>query len=322
MNLPQFHVPVLKNEVIHYLITDKSGIYVDGTLGGGGHSQAILEALNSKGQLIGIDRDEEAVKSAEKFLEKYHEQIILRQGNTAELSVILGREHIRKVDGILLDLGVSSYQIDTSERGFSYITNGPLDMRMSTGQQLTAEHVVNQFSQDELTQIFFEFGEEKFARSVAKAIVYHRRIHPINSTGQLADIIRRAVPFKLQIKSLSRIFQALRIKVNDELDNLSQVLKVSISLLNEGGRLVVISYHSLEDRIVKHFLQHQENPCICPPAFPICVCHKKPNFKILTKRVIMPSAAEVENNIRSRSARLRAAERKSWHGEDELTIFQ
>ena len=306
MNSTQFHIPVLVSEVIQYLVADKSGIYVDCTIGAGGHSLAILETLNNNGKLIGIDLDEEAISFSKNRLVKYNEQVRISHGNFTRLNEILQDEF---VDGILLDLGVSSHQINTANRGFSYQKTGPLDMRMNSGQKFTAEDIINGYDVDELVKIFKQYGEERYAKPVATAIILERKKKQIAETGQLARIISRVVPFKSKIKSLSRIFQALRICVNQELLNLSKVLNQSIPCLKMGGRLVVISYHSLEDRIAKNLFSSLENPCTCPPEIPICVCQKKPLVKILTKRAVKPTQSEIEINLRSRSARLRAVEK-------------
>lgn len=313
MNSPKFHVPILTTEVIRYLITNKSGTYIDCTIGGGGHSLAILETLNKDGKLIGIDVDHEAVAFSKKRLAKFGNQVIIKQGNFSQLAKILSDENISQVDGILFDLGVSSHQIDQKSRGFSYRIAGPLDMRMNTKQKLTAEQIVNEYDENKLANIFKKFGEERHAKQIARAICQERRKSNISDTLQLANLIVKTVPYKNRIKTLSRIFQALRIYTNKELSNLKLALIQSIPLLKKSSRLVVISYHSLEDRIVKKFFHDQENPCSCPADIPTCICGKKPILKILTKRVIKPAQDEINLNPRSRSARLRAAEKLSWH---------
>ncbi len=306
MDSSSYHIPVLMNEVLHYLITNKSGTYVDCTMGGGGHSLAILERLNNDGKLIGIDRDEEAIVFSQNRLKKYQDQLTIVNGNFSMLGEVLGDQG---GDGILMDLGVSSYQIDTATRGFSYQKSGPIDMRMNKAQKLTAKQVVNESSQEELVQIFKEYGEEWRARSIAANIIKYRKINKIISTEQLAKIISGVVPFKHRTKSLSRIFQALRIHINQELSSLSQTLNKTIPALKTGGRLVVISYHSLEDRIVKKYFNKLEKPCTCPPRIPMCICLKKPIIKMLTRRAIKSSSTEIDINPRSRSARLRAVEK-------------
>ncbi|MBD3290891.1 16S rRNA (cytosine(1402)-N(4))-methyltransferase RsmH [candidate division KSB1 bacterium] len=309
MNPNYFHMPVMKDEVIEYLITDPSGTYIDCTIGGAGHSLAILESLSLHGRLIGVDTDQQAIEFAEQRLQQFENQVRLFHANFSELTDVMREVNISQVIGILFDLGVSSHQIDNGQRGFSYLTDGPLDMRMNRNQKLTARDIVNDYSVDELSAIFKEYGEERQSRAIARAIVGARRKSPVETTVELSDIIRRTVPHKFQIKTLSRIFQAIRIRTNDELMSLTHVLEQAIPLLKEGGRLVVISYHSLEDKIVKNFLRRQNNPCTCPPSFPECVCHKKPTVKILTKHVVKPSEREISSNKRSRSARLRAAEK-------------
>ncbi len=309
MNSNQFHVPVMKEEVIKYLITDPSGTYIDCTIGGAGHSLAILEKLTKHGRLIGIDADQQAIHFANERLQRFKNRFQLFNVNFSALADVMQDANISHVEGILLDLGVSSYQINNGQRGFSYLTDGPLDMRMNRDQKLTARDIINNYSKDELSSIFREYGEERQARAIARAIVNKRKQSPVKTTKELSDIIRRIVPQKFHIKSLSRVFQAIRIRANDELINLANVLEHSIPILMEGGRLVVISYHSLEDKIVKTFLRKQSNPCTCPTSFPECICHKKPTVKILTKRVVKPSEEEINTNKRSRSARLRAAEK-------------
>ncbi|MBN2008140.1 16S rRNA (cytosine(1402)-N(4))-methyltransferase RsmH [candidate division KSB1 bacterium] len=305
----EYHEPVMVQEVIDLLITDRSGVYVDGTTGGAGHSIRILNELSQDGCLIAMDVDPDAINQAKQRLRSLTNQIIFAQRSYSELSAVLAEENIAAVDGVLLDLGVSSYQIDAPERGFSYDSNGPLDMRMSSSQTQTAADVVSEFDEKLLSEIFFKYGEERKSRVIARQIVKQRSKQPIETTGDLVAIIERVLPFKLRVKSLSRIFQALRIYVNNELERLKTGLPAFVNALKPGGRLVVMSYHSLEDRIVKEFFREQENPCTCPPEFPVCMCHKKPTVKILTKRAITPTLDEIERNSRSRSAKLRAIEK-------------
>lgn len=309
MSQEKFHTPVLIDQVVKYLIGDSSGIYVDGTVGGGGHSFEILKKLAPTGSLLGIDLDEKAVEHAQKTLEPFEKRVMLKKGNFAEIGDILGSFEIDHVDGILLDLGVSSYQINAGERGFSYMAQGPLDMRMSTTIEMTAEGIINMYSEQDLERIFREFGEERKARYVARAIVKERRKSQITTTQQLVKIIEPVVPFQYRIKSLARIFQAIRIAVNKELENLQIFLNQSLGLLKSGGRLVVIAYHSLEDRRVKEFFGRQVNPCECPPGLPVCVCGKQPTIRVLTKKIVQPTEQEIKANPRSRSAKLRAAEK-------------
>jgi len=309
VNQEKFHTPVLIDQVLKYLIDNPSGNYVDGTVGGGGHSFEILSKLNSVGRLIGIDLDEKALEFANERLKAFEKKAILKQGNFAEIKNILCSLDINQVDGILLDLGVSSHQIDTGERGFSYLASGPLDMRMSAEAKTTAEEIINTFSERELEQIFKEFGEERKARYVARAIVRERGKSQITTTQQLVKIIEPVIPFQYRIKSLARIFQAIRIAVNKELENLQIFLIQSLDLLKSGGRLVIIAYHSLEDRMVKEFFVRQINPCECPPGLPVCVCGKQPTIRVLTKKIVQPTEQEIQSNPRSRSAKLRAAEK-------------
>ncbi len=309
MNQEKFHTPVLIDQVLRYLINDPLGIYVDGTSGGGGHSFEILKKLAPSGQLIGIDLDEKALEYAKKKLGSIGKRIRLKQGNFAKIKNILSSFDLNQVDGILLDLGVSSYQIDTGERGFSYLAQGPLDMRMSSGTKTTADEIVNTYSERDLEQIFREFGEERKARNVARVIVRERGKNQIKTTQQLVKIIEPIFPFQYRIKSLARIFQAIRIAVNQELENLQLFLNQSLDSLKSGGRFVIIAYHSLEDRIVKEFCASRANPCECPPELPVCMCGKLPTIRVLTKKIVQPTEQEIQSNPRSRSAKLRAAEK-------------
>lgn len=309
MKPENFHTPVLQDAVLTYLIGDRSGIYVDCTLGGGGHSQAILQALAPAGRIIGIDCDEQAIQRARQRLAGNEARVMLRQGNFRQITPILQACQVAQVDGILADLGVSSHQIDRGDRGFSYLQDGPLDMRMAATTQLTAREVINSYAESELAGIFKKYGEERAARSIARAIVQQRQQQPITSTQQLARVIEARVPYGQRIKTLARIFQAVRMEVNRELENLQALLTQAIGLLRRGGRLVIVAYHSLEDRLVKDFFRQQSAPCQCPPELPVCLCGQKPLLRLLTPKVIRPSTAEIAANPRSRSARLRAAER-------------
>lgn len=304
-----FHIPVLENEVIKYLVTNKSGIYVDCTLGGGGHSLAILKNISNQGKIIGVDLDLEALDFAQERLKEYSEQVVLIHSNFVNIEKVLNDEGVFEIDGVLMDLGVSSHQIDSAERGFSYSASGPLDMRMNKEQAFTAESIINNRDMEELVRIFKSYGEERYARPIAKAIVRGRNVERIMNTEQLINIIATAIPGQLKIKSFARIFQALRIEVNQELTNLENALTKVLPFLKKGGRIVVISYHSLEDKIVKNFFKIHENPCICPPDFPTCVCGKKPSLHILTRRIVRSPENEIQKNIRSRSAKLRVAEK-------------
>jgi 16S rRNA (cytosine1402-N4)-methyltransferase len=305
----KFHTSVLVDQVLHYLIDNPSGIYVDGTIGGGGHSLEILKRLNASGKLIGIDFDDEALSHAKHRLNLYQKQIIFYRGNFADMKQILNSKNAAPVDGILLDLGVSSYQIETGKRGFSFMTEGPLDMRMSVHNKLTAHEIINSYTENELGTIFKDYGEERHSRRIAKAIVKERNRGKITTTEQLVKIIESVLPFQYRIKSLARIFQAVRIEVNQELENLKRFLNQSLDLLKSGGRLVIITYHSLEDRLVKNFFTSQLNPCECPSGLPVCICGKKPVIQLLTRKVITASDQEVRANPRSRSAKLRAAQK-------------
>jgi 16S rRNA (cytosine1402-N4)-methyltransferase len=309
VNHEKFHTPVLIDQVLTYLIGDPSGIYVDGTIGGGGHSFKILKRLTPTGRLIGIDLDDKALKYAKERLKSFEKRVILNIGNFAEIGNILSSLKINRVDGILLDLGVSSHQINTGERGFSYLAPGPLDMRMSSATKTTAEEIINNYSDQDLERIFREFGEERKARYAARAIVRERGKNQITTTQQLVKTIEPVFPFQHRIKSLARIFQAIRIAVNKELENLQLFLNQSLDLLKVGGRLVIIAYHSLEDRMVKEFFARQVNPCECPPGLPVCLCGKQPTIRLLTKKIVQSTEQEIATNPRSRSAKLRAAEK-------------
>jgi 16S rRNA (cytosine1402-N4)-methyltransferase len=303
-----FHVPVLSEEVIEYIISDKSGIYVDCTLGGGGHSELILNKLSGNATLIGIDQDKDAIFNAKKKLTRF-KQVQLVQDNFKNLKHILIELKINQIDGLLLDLGVSSFQIDSKQRGFSYNVDSKLDMRMNQNDFLTAADILNNYSNEELIKIFFDYGEEKKSKSITNLIIKEREKEQFESTFQLRQIIEKVVNRKYKIKSFSRIFQALRIEVNQELESLKLLLDDSLIFLKKGGRLAVISYHSLEDRIVKRFLKYWENPCVCPKELPVCGCGKTPQIKILTKKAIRASSAEVNRNSRARSALLRVGEK-------------
>ena len=292
------------------------GVYVDGTLGGGGHSAAILERLGPGGRLIGIDRDGDAIAAATARLGG-DERFTALRGNFHDAAELLGALGVRRIDGMLLDLGVSSYQLDEGARGFSYHADAPLDMRMDRSQALTARTVVNEYSQEELARVLREWGEENWAVQIARVICDRRRAHPIETTGELVDVIDAAIPAKVRRRDGShparRTFQALRIEVNDELGPLKQALEDAARLLSPGGRLCVIAFHSLEDRIVKQTFRTLQNPCVCPPSFPVCVCGRRPLGRQLTGKPITASPEELERNPRARSATLRVFER----GEEE-----
>ena len=306
------HKPVMLNEVIDGLKIKKSGIYVDGTLGGAGHSTEIIKRLNKDGLLIGIDRDKDALKAARKNLSKF-ENKILYHGNHDDIVKILEELKIDLVDGILLDLGVSSYQLDEATRGFSYMLDSKLDMRMNVDDDISAYNVVNEYSEKRLEEIFREYGEEKFSSRIANKIVERRKEKEIETTFELVDIIKSAVPKKaLNEKQhpAKRVFQAIRIEVNNELGNLKDAVCESIKKLKSGGRIAIITFHSLEDRIVKKAFEEMEGRCTCPKDFPVCICGYTSYGKIITKKPIISNEIELVENPRARSAKLRIFERK------------
>jgi len=303
-----YHEPVLAAEAVDFLVTVPDGIYVDCTLGGAGHSEKILRKISDKGKLLCLDADADAVRFAEQRLADFPNKII-RQVFYDHLQVVLFQENLLPVHGVLFDLGISSFQVDHRERGFSFQKEGPLDMRFNAQQKLTAEIVVNEYPPEKLEEILRLYGEERQWRRIARAIVEARQLERIRTTTRLADIVRRVVGAKFQNKSLARVFQAIRIEVNDELNRLRRVLDQAFESLVEGGRMVVISYHSLEDRMVKEFFRYKALDCVCPPEFPRCVCDKQAELRILTRKPVRPSAAEVEANPRARSARMRVAEK-------------
>ena len=306
------HYSVLLNETIENLNIKPDGIYVDGTLGGGGHAYQVASRLSEKGRLIGIDQDADAIAAAGERLKEFGDKITIIRSNYANMKEELHRIGVEKVDGIVLDLGVSSFQLDTPERGFTYRDeNAPLDMRMDDRQSLTAKDIVNGYSEMDLYRIIRDYGEDKFAKNIAKHIVQERAKKPIETTGELTEIIRASIPMKVQVTGghpAKRTFQAIRIELNKELEVLQNNLDDMIDLLNPGGRICIITFHSLEDRIVKTNFKRNENPCTCPSDFPVCVCGKKSKGKVVTKP-ILPSEEELEVNSRSKSAKLRVFER-------------
>lgn len=305
------HVPVLLREVLEGLNLGNDKIYVDCTIGGAGHSEKILENTKNS-MLIGIDQDEDAILASTKRLEKYKSRVKIVRSNFANIKNVLESLNVDKVDGILADLGVSSHQIDTASRGFSFRFDSELDMRMDKSQSLSAKNVVNEYSEEKLKHIFKDFGEEKFASSIARKIVMERKKEPIETTKQLEKIILSAVPrYKGNDGSsnVQRTFQAIRIEVNHELDILENFIRDAESVLNPGGRLVIITFHSLEDRIVKRTFKDLATGCICPSDFPVCVCHRKPKVKIVTNHPITATTEELETNRRSASAKLRVIEK-------------
>ena len=307
------HYSVLLNETIENLNIKPDGIYVDGTLGGGGHAYQVASRLSEKGRLIGIDQDADAIAAAGERLKEFGDKITIIRSNYANMKEKLHRIGVEKVDGIVLDLGVSSFQLDTPERGFTYRDeSAPLDMRMDDRQSLTAKDIVNGYSEMELYRIIRDYGEDKFAKNIAKHIVQERAEKPIETTGELTEIIRASIPMKVQVTGghpAKRTFQAIRIELNKELEVLQNNLDDMIDLLNPGGRICIITFHSLEDRIVKTNFKRNENPCTCPSDFPVCVCGKKSKGKVVTRKPILPSEEELEVNSRSKSAKLRVFER-------------
>ncbi len=307
------HTSVLLEETIENLNIKPEGIYLDGTLGGGGHAFHVAGRLTGKGRLIGIDQDEEAIAAAGERLQPFGERITLIRDNYANAVEDLAGIGVYRVDGILLDLGVSSYQLDNAERGFSYKYDTALDMRMDRRQILSAKEIVNQYSEMDLYRILRDYGEEKFAKNIAKHIAAARQDKPLETTGELNEIIKAAIPAKMRAVGghpSKRTFQAIRIECNKELEVLEDSLDKLIELLNPGGRLCVITFHSLEDRIVKAAFRKNENPCICPPDFPVCVCGQVSKGKVITKKPILPDRQEMENNSRAKSAKLRVFEKK------------
>ena len=307
------HRSVLLEETIDGLRIRPDGTYVDGTLGGGGHAYEICRRLSDKGSIVGIDQDEAAIEAAGIRLKDFGEKVTIVRSNYCDMKSVLHDLGIDRVDGIVLDLGVSSYQLDTAERGFSYREDAPLDMRMDRRQQMTARDIVNDYSERDLYRVIRDYGEDKFAKNIAKHIVAARAKRPIETTGELTEIIRESIPMKFQKMSghpAKRTFQAIRIELNRELEVLKNSLDDMIDLLNPGGRLCIITFHSLEDRIVKSAFRKNEDPCTCPKDFPVCVCGKVSKGSIITRKPILPGEDELRENSRSKSAKLRIFERK------------
>lgn len=307
------HVSVLLNECIEGLHIEPDGIYVDGTLGGAGHGREVCRRLSEKGRFIGIDQDEAAIQSSTERLSEFGSRVTIVKSNYVHMKNVLKDLGIEKVDGILLDLGVSSYQLDTKDRGFSYMADSPLDMRMDQSQILTAKDIVNSYEEEKLYEVIKTYGEERFAKSIARNIVIRRQEKEIQTTKELVEIIRSSMPAKAKNGKghpAKRTFQAIRIECNRELEVLEDSLEDMVSLLAHGGRLCIITFHSLEDRIVKNFFRKMENPCTCPPDFPVCVCGKRPQGKVITRKPILPGAEELEINNRSKSAKLRILEKR------------
>ena len=307
----KFHTPVLLPAVEKYLINQLPGIYVDATIGGGGYESYLLNRYKAALKIIGIDLDKNALAYAKKILQPFESQVLLSHGNFRYITRILNDLGIDVVDGILFDLGVSSYQLDTPARGFSYRTNGPLDLRMDADRGVSAREVIAEYGESDLADLFWTYGEERNSRRIARAIVLARKKQKITTTLELAQIIRSATPASKTIKTVTRCFQALRYKINDELTSLQDALEQVPTLLKNGGRLVVICYESLTDRIVKTFLLQKQKGCECPSHYPTCVCGVKPTMKIITKRPVLPSPEEIARNKRARRAKLRCGEKLS-----------
>jgi len=304
-----FHRPVLVKETAELLVTRKDGIYLDMTCGGGGHLKFISGILDRGATLIGIDRDPDAVAAASENLKNVSQKVEIVNSSFSEVDKVMNKLGYSTIDGVLFDLGLSSHHLDTAKRGFSFMQDGPLDMRMAPNTPISAEDIVNNYSEKELARLFRELGEERQALKAARIICRERKKEKITTTGGLREILTTIFPARFLNASLARIFQAIRIEVNGELDQLRRALPLCLDMLQEGGRMVVIAYHSLEDRIVKRFMAENARGCICPANIPVCVCEHTPSIKLLNKRVIKPSIQEVEANSRARSARLRAAEK-------------
>ena len=306
------HKSVLLYETVDELNIKPDGIYVDGTLGGGGHSYEIAGRLSEGGRLIGIDQDEDAIKAASKRLEPYMDRVTIVRNNYCNMDKVLDELGIDKVDGIMLDLGVSSYQLDAADRGFTYNVDTALDMRMDQRQEITAKDIVNEYSEFDLYRILRDYGEDRFAKNIAKHIVAARQEKPIETTFELNDIIKAAIPMKVRATGghpSKRTYQAIRIELNKELEVLENSIDMMIDSLKPEGRLCIITFHSLEDRIVKTRFRNNENPCTCPPSFPACVCGKVPKGRVITRKPVVPTDEEINENSRSKSSKLRVFER-------------
>ncbi len=312
MNLEEIHVSVLLKEVLYYLNLKQGDIIFDGTLGGAGHTVEIIKAIAPTGKVIGVDLNSQTISTAASRLKDFSGNVVLVNDNFANIKKILKRINIKSIDGMLLDLGLSSFLIEKSRRGFSYLKNEKLDMRFGNGD-IGAFDVVNKYSQGKLTEIFWKYGEERWSKSIAKNIVNHRKSGDIKTTGELVEIIKDSIPrkFKYQRRGhpAKRIFQAIRMEVNKELDNLKMAIEDGFKMLRSGGRMVIISYHSLEDRMVKSSFLEYEGKCTCPPDFPVCKCGRKKRAEIITKKVVRPGLEEISSNPRSKSARLRVLEK-------------
>ncbi len=310
--VPFHHVPIMVDEVLDLLCPERGGVFVDGTLGGGGHAEAVLRRLPESGRLYGIDRDDEALRAASLRLEPFGSRFTAIKGNFFDMKSLLSERGVYAADGILLDLGVSSHQLDAAERGFSYHAEAPLDMRMDRSAPLSAEIVVNEWPEKELARIFSAYGEERFSARIAERIARERAAHRIKTTTELAELVKSAIPAKFRNEPqhpARRVFQAIRIAVNGELDGLEDAIRSAHDLLNPGGRLAILTFHSLEDRIVKNVFRSFENPCTCPKSAPVCVCGKRPTARVLTRHPLTAGEEERESNSRSTCAKLRAIER-------------
>lgn len=306
------HKSVLLQESIEGLKIKQSGVYVDGTLGGGGHAYEICRRLSDKGRLIGLDQDADAIRAATEHLLEFQDKVTIVRSNFCEMPEVLQQQGIEKADGILLDLGVSSYQLDTAERGFSYHADAPLDMRMDKRQARTAADIINESTEADLFYMIRDYGEERFAKNIAKHICMERKKKYVETTGELVEIIDHAIPARVRAQGghpAKRTFQAVRIAVNRELEVLEDSLDSMIELLRPGGRICIITFHSLEDRIVKNIFRKNENPCTCPPDFPVCICGKKSMGRVVTRKPLLPSEVELKENTRAKSAKLRIFER-------------
>lgn len=307
------HTSVLLKETIDSLNIRQDGTYVDGTLGGAGHASEVCRQLSAEGRFFGIDQDAAAIQAAGERLAPFGEKVTIIRSNYCHMVRELQQRGVSGVDGIVLDLGVSSYQLDQADRGFTYRFDAPLDMRMDQRQEKTAGDIVNEYTESELYRVIRDYGEDQFARNIAKHICIARQKEPIRTTGELVEIIKHAIPMKIRVKGghpAKKTFQALRIELNQELTVLEESLDDMIGFLNDGGRICIITFHSLEDRIVKSIFRKNENPCICPPGFPVCTCGREPMGKVITRKPILPTEEEMEENPRSKSAKLRVFERR------------
>lgn len=307
-----YHVPVMLKKAVDNLVLKKDGIYIDGTVGGAGHSREILERLSTAGRLIGIDRDINALQAAEKNLKDFEDRVRLFHSNFSDIKTLLKEKGLSSVDGVLLDLGVSSHQLDEAGRGFSYMNDAPLDMRMDNSSALTASFIVNNYSESELRKVIQDYGEERWASRIAKFVIKERETKTISTTFDLVEIIKKAIPASARRDGphpAKRTFQAIRIAVNSELTEVERAIPDIIDILRPGGRVCIITFHSLEDRIVKESFRRMANPCTCPSDFPICICNNIPQISIITRKPILPDEDEIKNNPRARSAKLRVAEK-------------